>query len=241
MSVSPGASRSVSASATQSPAAGQAVQGGAPPGASSSVSASATQSPAAGQGVQGGAPPGASRSVSASATWSPAAGQARFSNSFGAVPNRERKQSQRLCRRLIGVHNPPQRRQRPSTTPHPAITNRPHSTLVPGPTLLFKGKPIVRLIMSNMVLRTLLKPSTEMSRARTGSRIILNESRNREPPLQTTSRNRIIEIRNRKLPLRATRNRIILNEPGNNKLPLQATHNSNIHLSTRNSQLPETG
>jgi len=83
---------------------------------------------------------------------SPVSGQAQFSGSFGTAPNWERKRCQRLRRSLIGVHDAPQRRQRPSTTSHPAITNRPHSTRVPRPTLLFKDRPIVRLIMRLLLL-----------------------------------------------------------------------------------------
>jgi len=164
------------------------------------VSASATRSPAAGQAVQGGDPPGASRSVSASATWSPAAGQAQFSGSFGTVPNWERKQSQRLRRRLIGVHNPPQRRQRPSTTPHPARTNRPPQytgtrAYAPVQGQAYRPPELCPIWCcehySNPVPRCPVPGQA--------GRTILNESRNREPPLQTSTRNRIIETRNRKL------------------------------------------
>ena len=146
------------------------------------------------QVVQGGVPPSpqTSRSVSASATRSPAAGQAQFSDSFGTVPNWERKQSQCLLRGLIGVHDNPQRRHRPSTTSHPAMANRPNSTLVPRPTLPLKTRGIIvvhlriRVLDPSMVHRTshihnnplnmavcpLLKPSIVISRTRTGSGVI---------------------------------------------------------------------
>jgi len=106
---------------------------------------------------------------------------------------------------------------------------------------IHNNPPNIHPLPLNMVLRTPLQPSIVMSRTRTGSRVILNNPRNRKLPLQATTRHRTIpnETYNRKLLLQATRHRIILDEPGNSKLPLRAISNLNIQLNTSNSHLPK--